>query len=69
MDICDAANSYIDHNLRVILDKMRDEMRANSQLTGTVYCVDCGDEIPLERIKAIPGCCRCVTCQEEHDNQ
>ena len=27
-------------------------------------CVDCGDEIPEARRKAIPGCPRCVACQE-----
>ncbi|MBF0802940.1 MULTISPECIES: TraR/DksA family transcriptional regulator [unclassified Neisseria] len=27
-------------------------------------CDDCGDPIPEERRKAVPGCTRCVYCQE-----
>ena len=26
-------------------------------------CIDCGDEIPEKRRKAIPGCPRCINCQ------
>lgn len=28
-----------------------------------LYCVDCGDPIPEERRKAVPGCRRCYDCQ------
>ncbi len=34
-----------------------------------IYCMDCDDEIPEARRKAMPGCCRCVDCQEEHENK
>lgn len=27
-------------------------------------CQDCGDDIPLKRRKAMPGCQRCIHCQE-----
>lgn len=36
---------------------------------GPRYCEDCGEEIPPERIKAIPGARRCVQCQEVYDVQ
>ena len=26
-------------------------------------CEDCGDEIPIKRRQAIPGCTRCAFCQ------
>ncbi len=28
------------------------------------HCVDCGEEIPDNRRKAIQGCKRCIDCQE-----
>lgn len=39
-----------------------------AQSTATViesaeFCKDCGDDIPLKRRKAVPGCQRCTTCQ------
>ena len=30
-------------------------------------CVDCGAEIPFERLQAQPGAERCVACQERHE--
>jgi phage/conjugal plasmid C-4 type zinc finger TraR family protein len=27
-------------------------------------CIDCDNEIPIERRQAKPGCLRCITCQE-----
>lgn len=27
-------------------------------------CIDCGAEIPEERRAAVPGCTRCVRCQQ-----
>ena len=30
-------------------------------------CVDCGAEIPFERLRAQPGAERCVGCQERHE--
>lgn len=29
------------------------------------YCEDCGELIPEKRIRAVPGCTRCVTCQSQ----
>jgi DnaK suppressor protein len=30
-------------------------------------CVDCGEEIPLMRLRAKPEAIRCVHCQEKHE--
>lgn len=30
-------------------------------------CKDCGDDIPLKRRKAMPGCQRCIHCQERQE--
>ncbi|HEH9616937.1 TraR/DksA C4-type zinc finger protein [Pasteurella multocida] len=26
-------------------------------------CIDCGEAIPLQRLRAVPHCVRCVYCQ------
>ena len=28
-------------------------------------CLVCGDPIPVQRLRALPGCCTCFLCQEE----
>jgi len=28
------------------------------------HCEDCGDDIPAIRRQAVPGCTRCIVCQE-----
>jgi phage/conjugal plasmid C-4 type zinc finger TraR family protein len=33
----------------------------------TVECIDCEEIIPAARRKAVPGCARCVHCQEIHE--
>lgn len=32
-------------------------------------CVDCGDEIAMKRLEAIPFAVRCVECAEEHEGE
>ena len=31
-------------------------------------CEDCGGRIPERRRQAVPGCTKCITCQEEAEN-
>lgn len=31
-------------------------------------CIDCGETIPLQRLKALPHCVRCVNCQGKTEN-
>lgn len=33
-------------------------------IDGRPHCIDCGAEIPLARLRAVPSTGRCVTCQE-----
>ena len=46
------------------------EQARRSDLTGKTVadsattCVDCGDDIPLKRRKAMPGCVRCISCAQ-----
>jgi phage/conjugal plasmid C-4 type zinc finger TraR family protein len=32
-------------------------------------CEDCGEEIPEKRRRAVPGCRRCIDCQEKLENR
>lgn len=34
---------------------------------GATHCVECGDEIPEARRRAVPGVRTCVACQSERD--
>ncbi|WP_426023365.1 DksA/TraR family C4-type zinc finger protein [Brevundimonas sp. PWP3-1b1] len=36
---------------------------------GTRYCVECGEEIPEARRKAMPGATTCVHCQSGRDGR
>jgi phage/conjugal plasmid C-4 type zinc finger TraR family protein len=50
-------------------DALRDQARRAGLLNKTVAdsateCEDCGEEIPLARRRAVPGCKTCITCQQ-----
>ncbi|WP_375591731.1 TraR/DksA C4-type zinc finger protein [Chitiniphilus eburneus] len=34
---------------------------------GTPECQECGADIPAARRAAMPGCTRCVQCQNQHE--
>jgi phage/conjugal plasmid C-4 type zinc finger TraR family protein len=34
-----------------------------------VECLDCGDKIPAERRRAVPGCRRCVDCETVNEKR
>ena len=36
---------------------------------GETHCVECGDEIPEGRRRALPGAITCVTCQSGRDGR
>ena len=36
---------------------------------GTTHCVECGDEIPEARRRALPGASTCVACQSGRDDR
>jgi phage/conjugal plasmid C-4 type zinc finger TraR family protein len=36
---------------------------------GSGHCVECGDEIPESRRRALPGAHTCVTCQSDRDRR
>jgi phage/conjugal plasmid C-4 type zinc finger TraR family protein len=36
---------------------------------GATHCVECGDEIPQARRRALPGATTCVHCQSGRDSR
>lgn len=54
--------------------RQRDEAlarQAAKQNAGTSlsHCEDCGEPIPEKRRLAVPGCHRCIHCQNEHEER
>lgn len=43
--------------------------KAQASGPGRDTCEDCGERIPEDRKKAVPGCTRCTGCQKEHDDE
>ncbi len=52
-------------------DSIKDEVsRARARMPsgeGEAFCVECGEEIPEARRRAMPGARTCVACQSELD--
>jgi DnaK suppressor protein len=51
------------------LGELRELEAARTRIADGTYgvCVDCGDGIPVERLRAQPAAARCVDCQERHE--
>lgn len=51
------------------LTELRELEAARQRLAGGSYgiCVDCGDDIGFERLRAGPGAVRCVECQQRYE--
>ena len=52
------------------LSEMKKHYAGHKQ-TGVsrLFCADCGEPIPEERRRAVPGCCRCFECQERAERR
>jgi len=66
------SNLIVDLNFSDI-DRDADELRridtALTRLSSGTYgdCLDCGQAIPIERLKAEPTAGRCIACQETYE--
>ncbi len=69
-DLIDDAQAREAQYLAHCLDKARltqpDELQERDE-QGRVICAECGELIPLARLKAVPGCTRCAGCQQEQE--
>lgn len=54
-----------EENLQLIVAITAQKNEEYSNKTG--FCLDCGGEIPEERLKIFPECNCCVGCQKERD--
>jgi phage/conjugal plasmid C-4 type zinc finger TraR family protein len=54
-------------------DTITDEVRrARAKLStgqGQTHCMECGEEIPEARRRALPGARTCIACQSERDGR
>ena len=64
MDFCDRAQQSEGYHRRLSLDRIKGAVGGPAAVSQ-LNCTGCGDEIPEVRRKAVPGCTRCVSCQQE----
>jgi phage/conjugal plasmid C-4 type zinc finger TraR family protein len=61
-DIADQAQQQEAYQLQ---DSLARVAASRPQGPSLECCEDCGCEIPEKRRQAVPGCTRCIACQEE----
>lgn len=68
-DIADNANDTAQFNNDVAIRQhaIDHALPAQHVVDGVVECMDCDDEIPAERLEALPDCVRCFECQTAHE--
>jgi len=64
MDDIDRAQAINEQFLEKVLDDHQRNMPKGESLT---HCEDCEEEIPEARRQAVPGCLRCIGCQNDHE--
>ncbi len=47
----------------------REDYEGPDWIDGKPLCSECGEEIPLRRVQAVPGCPRCLACQNVWDEK
>lgn len=60
-DKADIAGDLIEQSLEATLASRRHQVAHTST---DPYCEECGEEIPAQRRRALPGCPTCVDCQQ-----
>lgn len=59
-DDADRAQDYLDRAMRQYHTR---PLTPAAQFRITTDCIDCGDDIPLARLKIFPYATRCAECQ------
>ncbi len=64
MDIADMADKQIEDRLQTaLIDHTQSQSNLpNSTIGYSTACEECGEPIPPERHKTLPGCATCVDC-------
>ena len=68
MDDVDRAQEINEAHLADSLERLRYGTYRDKACLVSTECVVCGEEIPERRRQAVPGCTRCVSCQELLEN-
>ncbi len=61
-DVIDIANDHADYLLQMSI--AQHQRRAAGHATSAEFCDYCGVDIPEARRVAVPGCQRCIDCQQ-----
>ena len=65
-----AVQDQIDDTVKDAVLAARARLAASATIgEGETHCVECGEEIPEGRRKALPGARTCVACQSERDSR
>jgi phage/conjugal plasmid C-4 type zinc finger TraR family protein len=63
MDMADLADKQIEDHLATALAQTQALKSLSLSTTGySMICDECGEAIPPERHKALPGCATCIDC-------
>lgn len=63
MDDADLAETRIENEIAGLMAQATEQLQG----TGTLQCVECGEEIGAERRQALPSARRCVDCQHAEE--
>lgn len=62
----DAAQQIADDNIGNAVHAVRFAMKQSYGMVSSFHCKDCGDEIPDNRRRAVPGVKFCIHCQDDN---
>lgn len=66
-DICDRSSAEEQQYIGNLLKQRSARRQSSLTHEQVLYCEDCGELIPEQRLKAVPGTTRCVRCQENYE--
>jgi phage/conjugal plasmid C-4 type zinc finger TraR family protein len=64
-----AVQDQIDDTVKDAVLAARTRLSAAASGKGETHCVECGEDIPEGRRRALPGARTCVTCQSGRDSR
>lgn len=69
MDVVDQAATHSETYLNFVLAGNASKIKnlESPRDDRSPFCIDCGEEIPAQRLKIFPGALRCVKCQEKFE--
>jgi phage/conjugal plasmid C-4 type zinc finger TraR family protein len=68
-DIIDKAQQYDEFHRERAVDACLTSLRQAAAHAPVIDCIDCGEEIPEARRRAVPTAARCIGCQEKHERR